>query len=170
MYRPSKYDIHNESMNKFVKIFNDCPLFPDIIMFPKKEEDFKCDGYFVNTTTQKKIGYDWELRDRYFSNGVFAFKTLGQYERKIIKPDIEITLQADSTQTAVAVAWHEDYRNENLLNRSLLTDTNKKQFGNTRETSKFWIIRYENVATLKVILHTAFELGYRSYDKTNPNQ
>ena len=170
MYRPSKYNIHNESMDKFVKVFNACPLFPNIVMIPKEKEDFQCDGYFLNTITGQSIGYDWELRDKYFANGVFRFKTLGQYERKIIKPDIEITLQADSTQTAVAVAWHEDYRNENILNRSLSTDTNKKQFGNTRETSKFWIIRYEDVERLKMILHKAFELDYRSYDTTNPSQ
>ncbi len=143
-------------------------MYSNIVMKPKEKEDFQCDGYFVNKNTGEKIGYDWEMRDRYFENGNFKFATLGQYERKISKDDIEISLQADSTQTAVAVAWHNDFKSNNVLNRSLSTDTEYKQQGQTRETSKFWIIMYEDVAILKKILHYAFETGNRSYDNTNP--
>jgi len=169
MYRPSTYNKHNESMNAFVTIFNSCTSFPNIVMKPKEEEDYKCDGYFVNVDTGEQIGYDWEIRDKYFKNGHFAFDTLGQYERKIIKSDIELSLQADSTQTAVAVAWHDDFKNNNVLNRSLSTDTMYKQKGQTRETKKFWIIMYEDIYILKQILNIAFETGNRSYDGTNPD-
>lgn len=169
MYRPSTYNAHNESMNAFVSIFNGCVLFPNIVMKPKEKEDYQCDGYFVNVNTGEQIGYDWEIRDKYFQNGQFEFETLGQYERKIIKADIELSLQADSTQTAVAVAWHNDFKNTDVLNRRLSTDTKYKQKGQTRETNKFWIIRYEDIAKLKEILHIAFETGNRSYDGTNPN-
>ena len=168
MYRPSTYNAHNESMNAFAKMFNDCELFPNIVMKPKEIEDYECDGYFVNVNTGEQIGYDWEIRDKYFKNGHFEFPTLGQYERKIKKADIELSLQSDSTKTAVAVAWHNDFKNSDVLNRSLSTDTKYKQSGKTRETKKFWIIKHEDIAILKQILHIAFETGNRSYDGTNP--
>lgn len=166
MYRPSMYGIHNESMNNYVKLFNECVVCSHIVMKPKDTEDFQCDGYFINTSTGQKIGYDWEYRDKYFSNGRFAFKKLGQYERKIQHEDIEICLQSDSTQTAVAVAWHDDFRNETVLDRELSTDYQRKQNGNTRETSKFWIIMNTDVGHLKEILEKAFRTGGRSYDTT----
>ena len=169
MYKPSMYSRHNESMEHFAALFNASPICPHILMKPKKREDFQCDGHFVNTKTGEKIGYDWEIRELYFANGNFEFQTLGQFERNLLKPDIELALQADSSETAVAVSWHNDYKTEDIRDRSLRTDYSEKQKGKTKETDKFWIIRYEEIAKLKAILYRAFALSGRdrTFDTTD---
>ena len=89
MYRPSMYNKHDESMYTFAELFNNCKVCNDVIMKPNDEETYGNDGYFIHSNGQK-IGYDWEYRDRYFSNCRLQFDTLGQYERKLRKDCIQI--------------------------------------------------------------------------------
>ena len=110
MYRPSMYNKHDESMYAFAELFNNCKVCNDVIMKPNDEETYGNDGYFIHSNGQK-IGYDWEYRDRYFSNCRLQFDTLGQYERKLRKDCIQIAIQCDSTETGIAVGWHEDWLN-----------------------------------------------------------
>ena len=63
MYRPSKYEKHNESLKNFAKLFNDEQTVKYIVMEPIDEETYDNDGKFVNTKTGKEIGFDWEYRD-----------------------------------------------------------------------------------------------------------
>ena len=119
MYRPSMYNKHDESMYTFAELFNNCKVCNDVIMKPNDEETYGNDGYFIHSNGQK-IGYDWEYRDRYFSNCRLQFDTLGQYERKLRKDCIQIAIQCDSTETGIAVGWHEDWLVEAKDNRSLL--------------------------------------------------
>lgn len=168
MYRPSTYNAHNESLSKFIEIFNNSTLAPNIIIEAKETEDFQCDGYFVDTNTNKKIGFDWEMRDdsAHFSNGKLMFSDLAQFGRKIDNhPDIDITLQADVTQTAVAVAWHDDFRNGKRIEKTAKTDSEKKQEYIMYKTNDFWIIRYDEINKLKQILLMAFATG--KYNKAN---
>lgn len=156
MYRASMYDKHDTSMEKFVKLFNNSLSYPNLKIEPITEETFIDDGNIVDEKTKQSVGFDWEYRDRYFSNGVFSFDTLGQYERKIIKPSIKLSLQCDSTETAVAVAWHEDWRLEDIVKLNLATDS-KDQLGKVRYTKHFKIYFYENIAELKKMINRAFE-------------
>lgn len=156
MYRASMYDKHDTSMKKFVDLFNNSSAYPNLTMEPITEETFLDDGNIVDTATNQSIGFDWEYRDKYFSNGKFQFSTLGQYERKIVKPSIKISLQCDSTETAVAVAWHEDWMLEDITKLRLSTDTHD-QFGKVRYTKYFKIYLYENITELKKMLNHAFE-------------
>ena len=98
MYRPSMYNKHDESMYAFVELFINCMVCYDVIMKPNDEETYGNDGYFIHSNGQK-IGYDWEYRDRYFSNCRLQFDTLGQYERKLSLDCIQIAIQCDSTET-----------------------------------------------------------------------
>jgi len=162
MYRPSHYNIHNESLEKFCNLFNECPEYEHIKMYPITEETFIDDGYFLNTHTGEKIGFDWEYRANYFQNGKFSFDTLGQYERKIIKPSIDISLQCDSTQTAIAVAWHNDFYIEPQVRIRLETDYSEKENGKTRYTKKFKIFMYEDMITFKKMINKAFNTGNKN--------
>lgn len=156
MYRPSKYDKHNETLEYFAKLFNSETSATDIVMSPNKEETYDNDGYFVNLKTGEKIGFDWEYRDRYFENGRFRFESLGQYERKLIKGSISISLQCDSTQTAILVAWHQDFLTEDKISLSLATDYTQKQNGDVRYTKEFRIYRYEEINDFKQMIKRAF--------------
>ena len=163
MYRPSMYNKHDESMYAFAELFNNCKVCNDVIMKPNDEETYGNDGYFIHSNGQK-IGYNWEYRDRYFSNCRLQFDTLGQYERKLRKDCIQIAIQCDSTETGIAVGWHEDWLVEAKENRSLATDFERKEQGNTRYTHKYKIFSYEEVDNFKRMISTAMKLHVYSYE------
>lgn len=156
MYRGSKYKISEESLKRFSELFNGENEFKHIKIYPIKEETFIDDGYIKDDLTGQKIGFDWEIRDKYFKNGVFRFETLGQYERKIAKPSIELSLQCDKNETAVLVAWHQDWKNENIEIMRLSTD-NQDQIGKVRFTKYFKVYNYENISELKAMINRAFQ-------------
>jgi hypothetical protein len=162
MYRPSLYDKHDETMNYFAELFNSCETCPNLKMYPITEETFIDDGEFVDENTGNSFSFDWEYRDKYFSNGIFDFDTLGQFERKIVKPSIQLSIQCDSTNTAIAVAWHEDFRRENRITRSLDTDYNDKQLGNVRYTHAFKIYLYTDISEFKEMIQRAFDGEFNS--------
>lgn len=159
MYRPSKYNKHNESLENFAKLFNDEQSAKHIVMEPIDEETYDNDGKFVNIKTGEEIGFDWEYRDRYFSNGVFSFDSLGQYERKLIKKSIQLSIQCDNTQTAILVAWHEDFLLENKVKIGLATDSPRKQYGGVRYTKRFKIYSYQEIKEFKKMIEKAFTSG-----------
>lgn len=158
MYRPTMYSKHDESLKKFSINFNSCKDLKHIIIKPNQFESFDNDGEIINLISSQKIGFDWEYRDRYFSNGVFQFDSLGQYERKIKKTSIQLSLQCDSTETSVAFAWHEDWGQEMRTQMHLLTDSTKQK-GIVRYTKKYKIIFYKDISDLKKIIDRAFKLN-----------
>ena len=89
---------------------------------------------------------------------------MGQYERKIIKPSIKISLQCDSTETEVTVAWHEDWKREKIVQLNLASDSHD-QSGKARYTEHFKIYLYKNIAELKEMLNRAFE--QRKFNKNS---
>ena len=150
------YNKHDETMNKFTELFNNCSHYTNLQMQPITEETFVDDGIIIDTTSNKNFGFDWEYRDKYFSNGKFVFETLGQYERKIIKPSIQLSIQCDSTFTAIAVAWHNDFKKENQVLLNLSTDYNKDQYGKVRYTHAFKIYKFDNIISFKAMIQRAF--------------
>ena len=160
MYKPSLYNKHDQTLNEFADKFNSCTACQNLKMYPITEETFIDDGEIVDENTGKRFSFDWEYRDKYFSNGRFAFDTLGQYERKIIKPSIQLSIQCDSTATAIAVAWHEDFKKENKIMLSLDTDYSKKQFGAVRYTHAFKIYMYSEIDDFKEMIQRAFNTAY----------
>jgi len=157
MYRPSFYNKHDETMNSFAKLFNECKECSNLKMVPITKETFIDDGEIIDEKTGKRFSFDWEYRDKYFSNGIFKFDTLGQYERKIVKPSIQLSIQCDSTATAIAVAWHEDFKKENKIKLSLATDYSKKQYGAVRYTHAFKVYFYKDIVEFKKMIQRAFD-------------
>lgn len=164
MYRPSMYNKHDESMFYFAELFNTCSVREEIEMRPNTKETYDNDGIFVNISAGIKIGFDWEYRDRYFTNCKFAFPTLGQYERKIRKSSIQLSIQCDSTQTGIAVAWHNDWMREMRETRSLATDYEEKEQGIIRYTNKFKIYSYQEIGSFKQMISRAMQTGIYSSD------
>lgn len=157
MWRPSTYKEHNLSLGIFEELFNNCLQYQNIIIKPIQEETFQDDGCIVDLNTGKEIRFDWEKRERYFSNGNFRFDSLGQFERKIRKPQIQLSLQCDSTDTSVAIGWHEDWLKENRINLNLATDYAQDEFGTVRYTKSFRIYTYSNITELKAMIQRAFD-------------
>lgn len=80
------------------------------------------------------------------------------------KDCIQIAIQCDSTETGIAVGWHEDWLVEAKENRSLATDFERKEQGNTRYTHKYKIFSYEEVDNFKRMISTAMKLHVYSYE------
>lgn len=155
MYRPSMYNKHDETMNNFALLFNEAKSNNHIEMRPNPVETFDNDGIFIDIHTKQSIGYDWEYRDRYFEYCKLQFDTLGQYERKLRKPSIQIAIQCDSTETGIAVGWHEDWLEEEKEQRSLKTDFSNREYGGTRYTTHFEIYRFDEVDRFKNMIAMA---------------
>lgn len=150
------YNKHDQSLKKFAKLFNDSEHFQNIKICPIEQETFESDGEIVDHETNQSIGFDWEYRDKYFENCHFEFGSLGQYERKLRKPSIKISIQCDSTETGIAVGWHEDWLREDPINLNLATDSDD-EFGTVRYTKSFKIYSYENIKEFKAMLNRAFK-------------
>lgn len=156
MQRPTFYQTHNESLDKFAKLFNETELFENLIMNPIEEETYRDDGVIFDQITNKRIGFDWEIRDRYFKNGHFEKPTLRQFERKIKKPEIDLSIQCDKTETAIIVAWHEDFKKEKPFIQRSITDFDYKEDALVRETPHFKVYRYDQIVQFKAMIQRAF--------------
>lgn len=155
MYRPSMYNKHDETMWNFAERFNGSPVCRNIEMRPNPVETFDNDGIFIDINTHRSIGFDWEYRDRYFAYCNLDFDSLGQYERKLRKPSIKISLQCDSTETGIAVGWHEDWLQEEKERKALMTDSSRKENGFTRYTTRFKIYSFEQIDSFKNMVASA---------------
>jgi hypothetical protein len=116
MYFSDKYKDHNLALDKFSLIFNNyASSLPEekLLMKVQKIENFRDDGCIVFIKDSIKIKYDFEKRFSYYSSfGSFSFDELGQFERKISKPEIALSIQCSEDETGFVFAWHSDYLNE----------------------------------------------------------
>ncbi|MFQ6613245.1 MAG: hypothetical protein ACE5D1_00235 [Fidelibacterota bacterium] len=159
MKRPSMYPHHESSLKKFTDLFNKQRDGLSLVMQIYQTENYRDDGVIVDTRTGKRITFDWEKRDRYFKSGKFRFPTLWQFERKIKKDEIGLSLQCDSNETAVLVAWHRDWLKEPMKTRRLLTDGPGKETAQVRETRHFKIYLYSEMDRFRRMLVRALKTG-----------
>ncbi len=155
MKRPSMYDKHESSLKQFSDLFNAQEDKYPLVMQIYQTENFRDDGVIVDTKTGKRVTFDWEIRDKYFRSGKFRFPTAGQFERKLKKDEIGLSLQCDSNETAVLVGWHEDWLKEYPKTISLSTDSSKRERGKIRYTANFKIYSYKNVLMFREMLTRA---------------
>lgn len=156
MYRKSKYHISQASLEYFATRFNQSPVHKNLEWRVINTETYKDDGKFLDVDTGKTMGFDWEIRDNYFENGEFKYDTVGQYERKMTKPSIKISLQSDKDCYAIIVAWHEDFFKENIQKMNLATDTEVKQKdAEVRYTKHFKIYTINEIDKFKEMIYYA---------------
>lgn len=155
MKRPSMYQAHEDSLKKFTDLFNGCHDGLPMVMQIYQTENFRDDGVIVNTKTGKRVAFDWEIRDKYFSKGKFAFRELRQFERKIKKEEIGLSLQCDREETAVLVAWHEDWLQSKPISVQLATDYKWSEKNLVRDTTKFKIYSYDQMDVFRAMLFRA---------------
>lgn len=131
------YDIHNNSMNKFIERFN--ALDDDnILMIANRKETYSNDGSILLSDLGVAIGFDWEYRKTgYDSFDNFMFKRwgVGQYGTKLAKPSIKLSLQISKDETGLLVAFHDDF--EKLTNVSLTSETKVNRKENMSCTHKY---------------------------------
>ncbi len=147
MHHPDKYAGHNRSLEKFVDIFNEVANTKGNIlkMEINKVENFRDDGSVINLLTAKKIIFDWEKRYTYYDGYGFPFPTFGQFERKIKKEEIKLSIQCSKDEQAFCYAWHEDFLKEKIEYIESRTKTGSETKGK-RFTKNFTEYRYSGMA------------------------
>ncbi len=155
MKRPSMYQRHEDSLAHFTELFNTCRDGLPLVMQVYRTENYRDDGVIVNTRTGKRIVFDWEIRDKYFSNGKFKFKELRQFERKIKKDEIGLSLQCDKEETALLVAWHNDWLRTEPFPARMSTDFTWNEKNLVRATDKFKIYPYSTIAEFRLMIGQA---------------
>ena len=148
MYYKQKYKDHNDALFRFMKKFNNVSYHfnNELKMYLQKNENYRDDGGIVYLPGNVKLLYDFEKRHSYYYTfGKFPFKELGQFERKIAKQEIQLSIQCSKDETGFVYAWHDDFRNEQKQFVKSKTSTgfeeNAKRF-----TSNFEEINYKSMA------------------------
>tara|TARA_Y100000766_G_C18906346_1_gene605978 strand:+ start:706 stop:1221 length:516 start_codon:yes stop_codon:yes gene_type:complete len=152
MYFPDKYQSHNEALDRFVILFNRCSHKKKsrITMNSEKIENFRDDG-FIQFPDNSILKYDFEKRFNYYPKfGEFRFSDLGQFERKISKKEISLSIQCSTDESGFVFAFHEDlYKEEKKYisskTRNGYERTAKRFTKNFYECSSENIIRFHNM-------------------------
>lgn len=158
MYHPEKYSHHNDALSKFCTLFNQTATALDnlITMNPSPTENFREDGEIVFKPGNQKILYDFEKRFSYYENyGNFKFDTFGQFERKIQKPEISLSIQCSKNENGFIIAWHEDYKNERVVYLNSKTSNGSENTGK-RFTKNFKELKYTEMDKFYTMLYKAF--------------
>lgn len=157
MYFSSKYSDHNDSLERFIKKFNSKTEY-NLEMYANKNENFRDDGKIICLLSKKNIIFDWEKRFHYYGRySKFKFYKLGQFERKIQKKEIKISIQCSLDETGILVAWHKDFLNEKkqyIQSKTQFSyERNAKRF-----TSKFKEFSTERLLEFKKEIRNSIDL------------
>ena len=158
MYHPDKYRPHNEALDRFCTLFNQvaAKLGNLLCMQPSAIENFREDGNIFYTLTGASILYDFEMRDRHYNSCGFPFKDFGQFERKILKPEIALSIQCSKDEKCFCIAWHEDFKKEQIKNIGSRIGSGGKEYTGKRFTVAFKEIKYSDMEDFYLMLLKAF--------------
>lgn len=158
MYHADKYQESNDSLKRFCDKFNaiSSTLGGLIVFDISQKENFRDDGKIIYQPDGRIILFDWEKRHSYYDGcNKFQFKTFGQFERKIKKREIELSIQCSKDECCFTIAWHEDFRREEMVNIGSKT-TYGREYDGKRFTKEFIEILYSELDKFYNILLKAF--------------
>lgn len=169
MYHPNKYKDHNESLKRFVDTFNECSktVGGRIIMEIRENENFRDDGIIKDRNTGKEIIFDWEKRHTYYLNCGFPFETFGQFERKIIKKEIQLSIQCSKNEDCFCIAWHGDFKKESVERIPTIKENGTYESKGKRYTRMFKEIKYSEIGIFYKILCKAFDKKMFNHNSFN---
>lgn len=158
MYHAELYDTHNSSMEDFITLFNNSNTEKNLVMIANREETYKHDGLFIDLESGRTFGYDWtRSKSKIFRNGGLIYERLACIESKLKIPSSKLLITSDITESAVAVAWHDDFMKEQVdsfLFTAAGGETIKRQI---RYTKNFRTYSYGNIAGFKLIIKRALD-------------
>ena len=168
MYHPDKYENHNTALKKFIGAFNKVASQKGgkLEMYYQEVENFRDDGGIIYKPRRSRILYDFEKRFSYYDTcKKFKFASLGQFERKLRKPEIKLSIQVSTDEKCFMIAWHADYKKEERILLGSKTATGRKEYDGKRFTKDFIELSYGQFDKLYDILLYAFEK--RAFDKSS---
>jgi hypothetical protein len=158
MFHPDKYMPHNKALDKFISIFNSVSKKEGALlkMMQSEIENFREDGEIIFLPNGAKTLYDFEKRNRYYDTCGFSFKDFGQFERKIQKPEISLSIQCSKDEKCFCMAWHEDFKKEQIKYIGSVTGRGNKEYTGKRFTTAFKELKYSEMDQFYKILVKAF--------------
>lgn len=167
MYYPKKYEEHNTALKNLIDMFNKTAkkLGGLIEMYFQEQENYRDDGGVIYKATNEKLLYDFEKRHQHYEScQQFAYPSLGQFERKIKKKEIKLSIQCSSDETCLLLAWHNDYQKEKAENIKSSTEDGEGETNSKRFTTDFIEINYKDMDVLYDIFLSAFQR--KTFDKS----
>ncbi len=164
MYFPKRYQEHNNALDRFVLDFNKHSSLNnfDLSMFVQKIENFRDDGW-IKFPDSSSIKYDFEKRFTYYpSYRKFQFQDLGQFERKIAKSEIVLSIQSSSDETGFIFGFHSDFLKEERKYISSKTSSGYEKTAK-RFTKRFIEVSYEDMVPFQKMLMNCYEYKKFSY-------
>ena len=122
-----------------------------------KFENFKDDGKIIYKPTRIFLLYDFEKRNKYYETCGFKFSDFGQFERKIQKEEISLSIQCSKDEKCFCIAFHEDFKKEKIKYIGSITQKGKKEYTGKRFTKKFIEIKYSEMKNFYKILMNSFK-------------
>lgn len=158
MYHPDKYSHHNEALDRFCAAFNEASKKEGGLLFMKQSdiENFREDGEIVYLPTGAITLYDFEKRNKYYGTCGFTFPDFGQFERKIQKPEISLSIQCSKDEKCFCIAWHEDFKKEQIKYIGSVTGLGNKEFKGKRFTTAFKELKYSEIDKFYKMILKAF--------------
>ena len=172
MYFAGKYKEHNDALNRFMRTFNNYAFNNgnEVRMYLEHNENYRDDGGIVYLPENIKVLYDFEKRHNYYPTfDKFSFKELGQFERKISKEEIHLSIQCSTDETGFIYAWHNDFKNEPIRSIKSKTSTGYESNGK-RFTKNFKELSSQSMNKFYFDLLHAFKLKKFVLDKPIINQ
>lgn len=160
LYHPDKYKKHNQALKTFVDGFNAIASSKgsEIEMYIQNIENFRDDGGILFKKDNIQILYDFEKRFKYYDScGNFVFYSLGQFERKIRKEEIKLSMQCSTDEKCFLIAWHDDYVKEEKKKIGSATADGSKEYDGKRFTKDFIELSYDQFDKFYDILLYAFK-------------
>lgn len=160
MYHPNKYKDHNDALNILISKFNTIAKKHgnEVEMYYQQRENFRDDGGVIFVKNGIKFLFDFEKRHTYYAKCKnLQFDTLGQFERKIQKKEIKLSIQCSTDEQCLVIAWHEDYEKESIENIHSVTENGDTENKGKRFTKDFIEVPIDRLDILYCIFVEAFE-------------
>ena len=161
---PGGYKPHNDSLEYFAERFNNIVIddLANVVIVLIRKETYKNDGSIIALDKGLAMGLDWEQRQKYYPTyGQFEKKQwgLGQFNTKLVKDEIHISMQCSTDETGLLVGFHQDFKR--LANVDLPSESKKNRtelMSNTQHYREFDISTDEGILEFKKMVARAFKL------------
>lgn len=158
MYHSDLYNEHNESLDRFIKLFNSAEP-KNLLMIRKPVEDYKHDGLLINLETGHNFGFDWtKSQHTLFNQSNFIYKYLGCINTKLNTKSSQLFITTDCNEQQIAIAWRNDFLQEPINYFSCIYD-GQEIFRKIRYTDKYKIYTYNNIKSFKEMINNALLLN-----------
>lgn len=157
MYHKELYNEHNESLDRFIKIFNSTNP-KNLLMIRKPVEDYKHDGLLIDMVSGNNFGFDWtKSQNILFNENGLKYQKLACINSKLNTKTSQLLITTDLQENQIAVSWHNDFIEESVQYFTYMTKEGKEILRTIRYTQNFKTYTYNNIECFKNMIQEALD-------------